>query len=372
MTREELAQLFVFGFEGTQLPKEARTLLSQNAGGVILFRRNIEETHQLVSLITEIHSARSEYDFPLISVDQEGGRVQRLKDICTYVPTMAQVGQAALKDDTVPYKLGALMGRELAALGFHLDFTPVMDVNSNPNNPVIGERSFSHDPMWVSECGAALIRGMQGAGVSACAKHFPGHGDTALDSHHDLPVLHHAMERLQKVEWPPFEAAIHAGVATMMTAHVLFPELDSKLPATLSPRILNEILIQKMGFDGLIFSDDLEMKALADHHSLEEMIHQGLCAGVDIFLICKDTQWTEEALNITHRLVEHGHISKERIARSLKKIAAWKKNYVGQAEVPDINEIKSIVQCQPHTDWMASWSPSEHNPQKRAQSPVDD
>ena len=372
MLREEIAQLFVFGFDGTSLPSDAQALLQQNAGGVILFGRNIEETHQLVSLITEIHSSHITADFPLISVDQEGGRVQRLKDICTWVPTMAEVGDAAHEDGSIPYRLGALMGRELATLGFHLDFTPVMDVNSNPDNPVIGERSFSHDPMWVAQCGAELIKGMQGAGVSACAKHFPGHGDTALDSHYALPVLHHTIDRLQKIEWPPFEAAIHAGVATIMTAHVLFPALDKDRPATLSSRILKEILIQKMKFQGLIFSDDLEMKALADHHSLEDMVYNGLCAGVDIFLICKDTKWTEEAISIAHRLVENGDVPVERVKQSLNKIAAWKQKYVGQAEPPNLEEIKAVVQCPPHLQWMSSWNSGPEPQQHRQYSPVDD
>ena len=372
MLRKDLAQLFVFGFDGTNLPTDAEALLNQNAGGVILFGRNIEEKHQLVSLITQIHKNHKSKDFPLISVDQEGGRVQRLKNICTYVPTMAEVGQAAKTDNSIPYRLGALMGRELAALGFHLDFTPVMDVNSNPENPVIGERSFSHDPMWVAECGAELIKGMQGAGVSTCAKHFPGHGDTTTDSHYDLPVLHHNLDRLQKIEWPPFEAAIHAGVATIMTAHVLFPELDKVRPATLSPHILNEFLIKKMKFQGLIFSDDLEMKALADHHSLEDMIFHGLSAGVDIFLICKDTQWTNEAIDIAHRLVSQGHLPKDRIQRSLNKITAWKNKYVGQAEPPQLDEITAIVQSPPHLQWMSSWQNSNSQQDKRGYSPVDD
>ena len=287
MSPESIAQLFVFGFEGSDLPQDAKRLLAQNAGGVILFSRNIEETHQVTSLITQIHECRHADSFPLISVDQEGGRVQRLKDICTPIPTMAEVGVAAQRDDTIPYRLGALMGRELAALGFHLDFAPVVDVNSNPANPVIGERAFDHRPERVAALSAQFIRGMQQAGVSACAKHFPGHGDTDTDSHYALPTLNHTLERLEAVEWPPFRAAIEAGVASIMTAHVLFPELDQKWPATLSPAILEEFLLKRMGFQGLVFSDDLEMKALADHHSLEEMIYRGLMAGVDVFLICK-------------------------------------------------------------------------------------
>ena len=372
MNPQALAQLFVFGFEGTSLPKDALSLLRKNAGGTILFSRNIEEIHQLTSLITEIHSARHPDSFPLVSVDQEGGRVQRLKNICTPVPSMAAVGAAARQDEDIPYKLGALMGRELATLGFHLDFTPVVDVNSNPDNPVIGERAFDDNPDWVGRCGAELIQGMQGAGVSACAKHFPGHGDTDTDSHYALPTLNHSLERLMAVEWPPFEAAIKAGVSSIMTAHVLFPELDAQWPATLSPKILNDILLQQMGFDGLVFSDDLEMKALADHHSLEEMIFRGLMAGVDIFLICKETQWTEEAIHITQRLVAQKHISPQRIQRSLDKIAQWKQRYMGQPEPPNIEEIQTVIRCQPHLDWMASWAPSEPSNTARPWSPVED
>lgn len=340
-----IGQLFVFGFDGPSLPLQSHLLLQKHhAGGVILFQRNIETLEQVVLLNTEVGKVQTAQP-PLIAVDQEGGRVARLRHICTELPPMRVFEK---EDPHLVYQLGALAGRELAALGFHLNFAPVMDVDTNPKNPIIGDRSFSSDPALVGRLGAAWIKGMQGAGVAACAKHFPGHGDTYLDSHLELPVITHDWKRLEQVELPPFLASVQAKVASVMTGHVLVQALDSKHIATLSQAVLQQLLRREMGFQGVVFSDDLEMKAIADHYALEDQLFLGLQAGVDVFLICKNTDMVEQAIAIVHRLVRQGHIPVERIAQSLERIRSLKKNYVGYPALPNLEYAKQIVRSAPH------------------------
>lgn len=309
-----LGRLFMFGFHGTCLPRRARDFLEKDqALGAILFKRNIETREQVYELNRSIPG--------LVSVDQEGGRVARLKGICTDVPPMREIGLAARKDPELPYKLGYSMGRELKELGFDIDFAPIMDVDTNPKNPIIGDRSFSRDPDEVARFGARFIRGMQAAGVFACAKHFPGHGDTDTDSHLDLPVISHSADRIEHVELHPFTAAIEAKVATMMTAHILVPQLDPVYPATLSPTILTGILRNRLGFEGVIISDDLEMHAVADRYSVKELVRLGLLAGVDLFLVCSDLDKTREAIDAAHDLVDTGQVPRERVLEALGRLS---------------------------------------------------
>ncbi|MBH1988670.1 MAG: beta-N-acetylhexosaminidase [Myxococcaceae bacterium] len=308
-----LGRLFMFGFEGTSLPRQARDLLEKDqALGTILFKRNIDSREQLCDLNGSIPG--------LVSVDQEGGRVARLKGICREIPSMRELGLKAKKDPELPYKVGSEMGFELKELGFEIDFAPIMDVDTNPKNPIIGDRSFSRDPEEVARFGAGFIRGMQAAGVHACAKHFPGHGDTEVDSHLDLPVIMHERDRIERIELLPFQAAIEAKVACIMTAHILVPALDSRYPATLSSEVLTGILRQQMGYQGVIVSDDLEMHAVADRYSVRELVRLGLLAGVDLFLVCKELDKTRAAIDAAHDLVDTGQIPRERVWEALERV----------------------------------------------------
>ncbi|MEI6789946.1 MAG: beta-N-acetylhexosaminidase [Myxococcaceae bacterium] len=308
-----LGKLFMFGFDGYYLPRRARDFLEQDGAlGAILFKRNIKSREQVYDLTRSIPG--------LVSVDQEGGRVARLRDICTNIMPMREIGESARRDPELPYRIGRLMGLELKELGFGLDFAPVMDIDTNPKNPIIGDRSFSRDPDEVARFGARFIKGMQSAGVLACAKHFPGHGDTDTDSHLDLPVISHGRDRISHVELHPFRAAIQAGVASIMTAHILVPALDPVYPATLSKTILTGILREKMGYQGVIISDDLEMRAVADRYSIREMVKLGLLAGVDLFLVCSQLDKTREAIDSAHDLVESGEVPKERVLEALERV----------------------------------------------------
>ncbi len=360
MSQLPLGQLIAFGFDGYDLDNDAKNLLAkEKACGVVLFKRNISSLEQVIELNSAIIGACSHEMPALISVDQEGGRVQRLRDICTSIPPMRTIGKLTEQDSTLPYRLGAMMARELSALGFNLDFTPVVDVDTNPQNPVIGERSFSRDAQEVATMGAALIRGMQGAGIAACAKHFPGHGDTDIDSHLALPAIHHDRQRIEQVELKPFYAAIAANVASIMTAHMSVPAFDDHLPATLSHPILTGLLREKMGFSGVIFSDDINMRAMSDHYDMREILLQGLYAGVDVFLICQDTQKSLLAIETLKQLVQDGEIGLPIIHAALARIAALKKRYIGAVAQPDLDYAKSIVACEPHMNLAKTWQDSQ-------------
>ncbi|MBI1944334.1 MAG: beta-N-acetylhexosaminidase [Deltaproteobacteria bacterium] len=371
-SRLPLGQLFVVGFEGTSVPARwRRQLVDLGIGGVILFKRNIEGLEQVVALNGELFELGKAAGSPfIVSVDQEGGRVARLRGICTDVPSMRAVGLAAADDAEVPYRLGAMMARELCALGFHWDFAPVVDVDTNPDNPVIGERSFARDPAAVARLGARFIEGMQGAGVACSAKHFPGHGDTDVDSHHALPRLPHGMERLEAVELVPFRAAVQAGVASVMTAHVMFPALDDSEPATLSPAILDGLLRKKLGYQGVVVSDDLEMAAVADRYGIEELVRRGLLAGVDLFLVCHDADKQAAAVEAAHQLVESGRVPRERVVQALARVAALKQRYVGAPAAPSLAEAQAIVRSPPHLE-LAARLAAVQVVETRAPSPVE-
>jgi beta-N-acetylhexosaminidase len=365
-----LGELFVVGFDGLTVPADARALFaSHGAGGAILFKRNIDSVEQVVELNTSLFALGKNRSPLIVSVDQEGGRVARLRGLATDVPSMRAVGHAVANGDTeLPYRLGAMMARELSSLGFHWDFAPVVDVDTNPNNPVIGERSFSRDAKDVGLIAARFIAGMQGAGVASCAKHFPGHGDTDTDSHHALPVLSHDLQRLRDVELVPFRHAIDADVASVMTAHVLFPALDAAQPATLSPVVLHNLLRKQLGYDGVIVSDDLEMKAVADRAPVEELVRLGLLAGVDLFLICKDTDKAARAIDAAHHLVDRGEVPRS-VEQALRRVAAMKNRFVGAPAAPSLADAKLLLRAQPHTDLVARIDRIVDS--VRASSPVD-
>ena len=281
--------MLVIGFDGLTLPDSTRRLLDRPwVSGVILFRRNVEDLSQVEELTHAIEAHRHGL---LICVDQEGGPVRRLRDGFPDVGPMRDI-----PDTPAAYEAGKTLGRGLRRLGFNVNFAPVLDVDSNPANPVIGQRSFSSDPNEVAARGIALHLGLESEGVISCGKHFPGHGDTDLDSHLALPVLDFDRERLDSLELVPFRAAIEAGFPMLMTAHISLPRLDPDWPATLSPILIDELLRTELGFSGVVVSDDLEMAAVAERYSPETMIRQGVHAGVDLFLMCHDLQKQQAAL----------------------------------------------------------------------------
>ena len=311
------ASVVMFGFDGTTLPESATALIVRGAAGAILFKRNIttpRATHALTESLRELAGRPV-----LLSVDQEGGRVARLREGFTQLPPLRRIGETS--DSATAERVGRILGRECRAAGFDLNFAPVVDVDSNPNNPVIGDRSFGRDPALSGRLGAALITGLQSQGVAACAKHFPGHGDTHQDSHHALPRLSHDLARLRAVELPPFRAAVAAGVATLMTAHVVFEALDPDQPATLSRATL-EPLRRELGFEGVMVSDDLEMAAVADRYDASQAASLALMAGCDLLLVCHRPDRQLAAITALRELAETSTAGRARLAQASARVQA--------------------------------------------------
>ncbi|MEZ4286977.1 MAG: beta-N-acetylhexosaminidase [Polyangiales bacterium] len=282
--------VLVLGFEGTALDPRIRGWLSEDAlGGLILFSRNIENNRQLRSLLEGALRESTSKWLPVLSVDQEGGRVARVKSDVLPLPPMHWLGLA--NDPELTYSAARLLGRGLRDLGFNLDFAPVLDVNSNPNNPVIGDRAFGDDPQTVIVHARQFTRGLIDAGIAACGKHFPGHGDTEKDSHLELPFVRHEIERLRAIEFAPF-AALASELPSIMTAHVVFDAIDPDRPATMSHRAI-EILRRDLRFEGVIFSDDLLMNAVNDRWGAVEAGLEAIIAGCDALLVCREVEKAE-------------------------------------------------------------------------------
>ena len=291
--RRQIGQLLIAGFDGQQVPAELRSIAREfGLGGVILFARNIADPEQVAELCFE--ASRLVPELPLwVSVDQEGGRVARLKAPFTEWPAMATLGRSG--DVLLAARFARALAAELRAVGITLDYAPVLDIHTNPKNPVIGDRALSEKAGEVARLGAAIIEALQSEGVAACGKHFPGHGDTQTDSHLELPLVEHPIERLRAVELVPFRAAVSAGVATIMTAHVFMPALDETRPATLSRRVVFDLLRQELRFEGVILSDDLEMKAIASTYAVPAAAVLAIEAGCDGVLICSGDHATQAA-----------------------------------------------------------------------------
>jgi beta-N-acetylhexosaminidase len=314
-------QLLFAGFEGTEVPGDlARLVREGRVGGVVLFARNLGDPARVRDLVAGLH-ALAPPDAPLcVAIDQEGGRVQRLRAPWTEWPPMRRLGE---RDDLAETaRVARALARELADLGIDLDFAPVVDVDTNPDNPVIGDRSFGRDPERVARHARAFIEAMQESGVAACAKHFPGHGDTHEDSHVSLPRVDHPLDRLREVELVPFRAAAAAGVASMMTAHVLLPCFDPRLPATLCGGAL-ELLRGEIGYDGVVFGDDFEMAAVAQHFPPREATRRALEAGVDALLVCSRADVRDLVL------AELEALPAARLEPAQRRVAALKRRFAG-------------------------------------------
>jgi beta-N-acetylhexosaminidase len=289
-------QLLVVGFEGTSLPDNvAESLQAGLRGGVVLFKRNLPDLETAWRLCRDIIAAYPPGLVPFIAVDQEGGRVCRLPQPFLTLPAMRILGQ--INDLELTHRAGSEVGRQLAALGFTCNFAPVLDVDTNRNNPIIGDRSFSSDPLVVAQQAMAFAHGLQDQGIVACGKHFPGHGDTSLDSHVALPEVSNSVERLKQTELLPFREAIQGGLSSIMTAHVRFPAVDpTRTPATLSLPIVTELLRKEYGFDEVVFSDDLEMDGILQHCSLSAAACGAVQCGADVLLVCHSTSAADDAL----------------------------------------------------------------------------
>jgi beta-N-acetylhexosaminidase len=318
----------MIGFEGEMPSEKTLAFIRQHQiGGVILFSRNIQSPAQCVRLTDTLRKCAPDL---LIAIDQEGGRVLRLGPPFTPFPAARQIG--ACDDPAISYQCAAAMAAEMAAVGINMDFSPVLDVDSNPQNPVIGDRAFGTTPEAVSRHARAMIAGLQDQGIIACGKHFPGHGDTASDSHHTLPSVVHPPERLHAVEIPPFVDAIRAGVASIMTAHVLYPAWDARWPASLSPTIVTDLLRKQMGFDGVVITDDLEMKGITERERVADAAVLALQAGSDMALICHSEVAQQAALEALIHAAESSEIP--HLQESLARVRNLKERFLSQPRRP--------------------------------------
>jgi beta-N-acetylhexosaminidase len=328
--RNQIGQLLMAGFNGPDLPVELVALAREfSLGGVVFFGRNVEEPAQVAETAWRARRLAADGLPPWVAVDQEGGRVARFRRGFTEWPPMATLGRSG--EVGLARRFAAALAAELLAVGMSLDFAPVLDVFTNPKNTVIGDRALSGDAAAVSTLGTAIIETLQAAGLAACGKHFPGHGDTLADSHHDLPVAGHEGARLRAIEFEPFRAAIKAGVASLMTCHVMVPAFDENQPATLSPTIVQGLLRGELGWQGLVFTDDMEMKAIAARMSVPDAAVRAVAAGCDVVLVCGGSQDLQAAtLEALVHAVEQEELPLSRVEQALARQRAAKERFLAR------------------------------------------
>jgi beta-N-acetylhexosaminidase len=344
--KEKIAQMLIVGIEGTTVESESRELVENvKVGGVILYQKNTPTAEETFSLTYDLQELALNHSLPLlVAIDEEHGRVHRIGEGTTHFVDMATVGR--LNDTNIPKEIAGITARELTALGINMNFAPVCDVNAGGMGGAIGDRSFSSDPRIVAKMVSAYIKEGRKNSMILCAKHFPGHGDTEVDSHLDLPVLNKNLNELMECELIPFEAAIKARVPTIMTAHILFPKIDDK-PATMSRKIINDILIKKLWFTGVIISDDMCMGAIAKNYGMLEAFTLSINAGVNMFIVSnmlKHEISVENLVDSIEEVVKKGDIDEKLIDISVEKILKLKKKYVNEPKKKKILRKKSLRQ----------------------------
>ena len=329
---DRLAQLFMIEVRPTygakHLATVERTIKEHKVGGVIFFKGNPTQQVRLTNKYQEMSKTKM-----LVAIDGEWGLAMRLANTISYP---YQLGLGSIQNEKIIYDMGKEIGRQCKRIGVHVNFAPVIDVNNNPNNPVINYRSFGEDPDNVSTKGWAYASGMQDAGIIACAKHFPGHGDTDVDSHKDLPVINHSMERLREVEFKPFEYLIGKGVMSVMTAHLYIPAIDARknIAVSISDKAINGILRREMGFTGLSFTDALNMQGVAKYHTDGELELKALMAGNDILLSPGDIP---KAIDLIKKAMADGRLSEDYVWNKVLKVLNYK-HAMGLHEFEPINE----------------------------------
>jgi beta-N-acetylhexosaminidase len=322
LARRAAGQLVTVGVPGPALDARTRAFLGAYApGGVILFWRNVGDARRLRRLVADLKTVGSGVP-PIVSIDHEGGRVHRLGPPFTHFPAAEVVGRHG---PAVVRAVGEAMGRELASVGIDLDFAPVLDVATNARNRVIGDRAFSATPAAAARLALALAAGLRRGGVIPCGKHFPGHGGTVGDSHHVLPRDPRSRRVLEREAIAPFRAAIRAGLPALMTAHVVYPALDPRRPATLSPAILTRLLRERLGFRGALFSDDLEMQAIAGRRDPGRAALAALAAGCDMLLVCNSLEVAAAVIDRLADAIARGRLPAARVREALGRIHALRR-----------------------------------------------
>lgn len=322
---EKIGQMIITGFNGSEYNDDMDRLINEyKVGGVILFARNIEDSNQMIDLTRALQENNN--NLPLfISIDEEGGRVSRLPDDVEKFPSAFTIG--LINDQQTAYENGKEIGYTLKRLGINLDYAPVLDIYSNENNTVIGDRAFSTEESIVSTMGIATMEGIEDADIIPVVKHFPGHGDTEVDSHYGLPIVYKTLEELRNFEFIPFVKAIESGCDVIMVSHIILNEVDSSNPASLSKIVISDLLRKDMGFDKVVITDDMSMGAITSIMSIEEACIKSIEAGCDILLLGNAYEEIEQVINSIKLKLYNGEISEEQINKSVKRILELKKKY---------------------------------------------
>ena len=334
-----IAGLFVVGFSGISPPKDILDLVDMGLGGVILFSRNLPDVETCVDLVEQLCDAASVQPL-LVSLDQEGGDVQRLGPPVIQLPAMQVLGLGGVE---LCRRAGAQLGAELRALGFCMDYAPVLDVNSNLDNPIIGRRAFSDEPHQAALLALGFAQGLSEAKIANCGKHFPGHGDTDTDSHISLPLLSHSMERLRSVELIPFEKAIDRSLDSIMVAHLLAESIDKDAPTSLSAETY-KILRDDLGFEGLCLTDDMEMGAVAENPGVVDACIAALRSGADGVLVCHRPELAFEAIDRIAVLVQSGQMDLSALLLSERRWQGLRRKYEFEKDPvrPDIEKFRAL------------------------------
>ena len=339
---EKIGQLVIVGFDGTGINEEALDYIENlKVGGFILFARNIVDEVQTLNLLNELKEANSNNDLPLfLSIDEEGGRVSRLPESFVKIPEMIKLGNK--NDEDISYEIGSILGERVKSLGFNMNFAPILDINSNPNNPVIGNRAFGSTVELVSKNGLGVMNGIRDFNVIPAVKHFPGHGDTNVDSHINLPIIRKTLDELKAFELIPFIKAIEEDVEMIMVAHILYPELDEVYPSTMSPKVIEGLLRSELDYKGVIVSDDMTMGAIVENYSLEEGVLSFIKSGGDIALVCHGRENPEKVIKRIEEAVNNGELSEKEIDEKLYRILKLKENFGLKDDLIDEINVKEI------------------------------
>lgn len=324
---EKIGQMILAGVQGTTLDDQAKQMITdQKVGGIIFYANNVTTLEGTAKFVQSIKETNQSNPVPIfMSVDQEGGKVSRMPETVESIPSSRKLGET--NDSALAETMGELLARQVQLAGFNVDFAPVLDVNSNPKNPVIGDRSFGSSAELVTRMGIAEMKGLRNEGIIPVAKHFPGHGDTSVDSHLDLPVVNKTEKQLAELEWIPFQAAVKEQVEAVMVAHILFPKLDPDHPASLSDVIIGEHLRGKFNYDGVVITDDLSMGAIAKNFKLDQAALATVKAGSDILLVAHSYESAKTIFDTLISAVKSGKITESRIDESVYRILALKQQY---------------------------------------------
>ncbi|MCM3132324.1 beta-N-acetylhexosaminidase [Paenibacillus polysaccharolyticus] len=339
---EKVGQMILAGVQGTALDEQAKRMIAdQKIGGIIFYANNVTTLQGTAAFVQSIKEANQQNPVPiLMSVDQEGGKVSRMPEAVESIPPNRKVGKT--NDTKLAEKMGALLARQVKLAGFNVDFAPVLDINSNPKNPVIGDRSFGTTAALVTRMGMAEMKGLRSEEVIPVVKHFPGHGDTSVDSHLDLPVVNKSEKQLAELEWIPFQAAVKQQAEAVMVAHILFPKLDPNYPASLSKVIIGDHLRGKFKYDGVVITDDLSMGAISKNYPLNKAAIATVQAGSDILLVAHSYESARTIFDTLISAVKSGKIKESRIDESVYRILELKQHFKLSDDQKATGDVKQL------------------------------